>query len=138
MEHSGVEKVIAHEGFDAHNGIHVVRCGEGMSEVRVALTDKSLNVWRIPHGGLLYSIADVAAGAAATGGRDNGVVTVSGTLNFLHAAKGAKSLIARAQEEKRGRTTSFYSIRITDEDETLIATASFVMHNTTAYGERAR
>lgn len=137
MEHSELEKVIAHEGFDAHNGIHVVRCGEGTSEVCVELTDKSLNVWRIPHGGLLYSIADVAAGAAATGERDNGVVTVSGTLNFIRAAKGAKRLIARAREDKCGRTTSFYSIRITDEKETLIATASFIMHNTTAYGVRA-
>ena len=58
------------EGFNSHNHIVVTEVGDGTSIVEVKLAPESLNPLGMAHGGLIFTLCDVATGVAArTGGR---------------------------------------------------------------------
>ena len=58
------------EGFNSHNHIVVTEVGDGTSVVEVKLVQESLNPLGMAHGGLIFTLCDVATGVAArTGGR---------------------------------------------------------------------
>ncbi len=76
------------------------------------------------HGGVIYSICDTIAGTAAT---SHGTVatTLSGTINYLNAARNCKRLIAETKEVKYGKQTSVYQVNVTNEDGVAIAATTF-------------
>jgi acyl-CoA thioesterase len=56
-------------GFNSHNHIVVTEVGEGTSVVEVEMTQDAMNPLGMAHGGLIFSMCDVATGVAArTGG----------------------------------------------------------------------
>ena len=58
------------QGFNSHNHIVVTEVGEGTSVVEVEMTQDAMNPLGMAHGGLIFSMCDVATGVAArTGGR---------------------------------------------------------------------
>ena len=62
-------------GFHRHNGIRLVEAGPGRAVVEAGITRDSLNPMGFIHGGLMFTMADMAAGCAClTHGR--GVVTL--------------------------------------------------------------
>lgn len=113
--------------FNAANGIHALRVEEGFAEIAVTLTEKSKNAWGVPHGGLLFSLADVAAGLAAQALRDGRVVTVSANVNFIRAARGT-SLRAVGKELRSGRSVGFFDASVFDENGELLLAGQYVMH----------
>ena len=57
-------------GFNSNNHIVVTEVGEGTSVVEVEMTQDAMNPLGMAHGGLIFSMCDVATGVAArTGGR---------------------------------------------------------------------
>ena len=54
-------------GFNRHNEIQIVDVDDGTSVIEVPLRKESNNPLGIAHGGLIFSICDVAAGVAALG-----------------------------------------------------------------------
>lgn len=114
--------------FNLANGVHAVKAEDGRAVVSVTLTRDSMNIWGIPHGGLLFTLGDVAAGLAAQTVCDGSVVSVSGTIDFLSAARGADSLSAEASVIKKGKTIAFVRVQITDDHGSDIAAAQYVMH----------
>lgn len=113
--------------FNAANGIRAVRVEEGVAEIAVTLTEKSKNIWGVPHGGLLFALADVAAGLAAQSLKECRVVTVSANVNFIRAAKGT-SLRAIGKELRSGRSVGFFDSSVFDEHGELLLTGQYVMH----------
>lgn len=113
--------------FNVANGIHTVRVEEGFAEVAVTLTEKSKNAWGVPHGGLLFSLADVAAGLAAQSLKEGRVVTVSANVNFMRVAKGS-SLRAIGKELRSGLSVGFFDASVFDEHGELLLTGQYVMH----------
>ena len=74
------------EGFNSHNHIVVTEVGDGTSVVEVKLVQESLNPLGMAHGGLIFTLCDVATGVAArTGGRIT--VTLDSNIHFLRRAK---------------------------------------------------
>ena len=115
--------------FNAANGIYAVSVEEGHAEVAADLTPDSKNIWDIPHGGLVYSLGDVASGLTVHSVHDGRAVTVSGTLNYLRSAgKTARRLTGTGRLIKRGRTMAFVQVEIQEDGETLIASGQYVLH----------
>ena len=52
-------------GFNSHNHIVVTEVGEGTSVVEVEMTQDAMNPLGMAHGGLIFSMCDVATGVAA-------------------------------------------------------------------------
>ena len=62
------EKLLAYgtkaEPFTVHNHIRVTDLQDGEARVELTLQPESLNRWGTAHGGILFALADIAAGTA--------------------------------------------------------------------------
>ena len=106
--------------FNAHNGIQLVDVDDHCSVVEVTLTPNSLNPLRTVHGGLIFSLLDVATGVAArAGGRMT--VTQNANIYYLRPGRNTGKLTAKGRVIKEGRQTGLCEAEIFDDDGTLIA-----------------
>ena len=106
-------------GYNHHNGIKLVALEEGHSIVEVQLTRDSMNPQGTAHGGLIFSLADTAAGCACIS-RGRSAVTLSGNVNYLRPGKG-EYLRAEATEQHYGSKTAVYRVTITDPQQNKVA-----------------
>jgi acyl-CoA thioesterase len=79
-----------------------------------------LNFHGIPHGGVIFSLAD-AAFAAAGNSYGQTAVALNVNISFLSAAPVGARLYAEATEESLGRRTALYRMAVTTDDGTLVA-----------------
>ena len=106
--------------FNAHNGIQLVDVDDHYGVVEVTLSPNSLNPMKTAHGGLIFSLLDVATGVAArSGGRMT--VTQDANIYFLRPGKNTAKLTAKGRVIKEGRQTGLCEAEIFDDDGTLIA-----------------
>ena len=91
--------------FVARLGIELRDLGDGWCEAALRLQDWHLQQTGVAHAGVLATIADHCAGAAATTQLAEGefVVTVEFKINLLRGARGER-LSCRAEVLKRGST----------------------------------
>ena len=82
------------EPFDKHNHIYLIGVEEGMAQVGLDIHPESLNRWGMPHGGLLFTLCDVASGIALLTVRPESCVTLNGAIDFIAAGPSQGKLIA--------------------------------------------
>lgn len=111
--------------FNSHNGIKIHALADNYAEVRVELGEHTSNALGITHGGIVFAICDVAAGYA-TIARSQHIVTQGANINYLRTPVG-KYLIAKAKPIKEGRTTSVMEVRVYDDTDRLVASATFTV-----------
>lgn len=103
----------------------------GYCRVSLRLQPHMVNFQGYPHGGVIFSLADVAFGAACNAhGEPSVALTV--TISYLAAVKPGSRLIAEGRERKRGRRAGFYDISVTTDDGTLVALLHCVSHRVSA------
>ena len=107
-------------GFNRHNGISLVEVSEGRSVVAVKITRDSLNPQGTAHGGLVFSLADTAAGCACLA-HGRVAVTLSASANYIRPGRG-EWLRAQAFEQHYGSKTAVYRVDVTDPQNQLVAT----------------
>ena len=74
------------EPFLAHNFMRTTDLDDGTATVTLPMHTESLNRWGGAHGGILFSLCDVAMGMAIMTLRQEMVVTVNATIDYLSAA----------------------------------------------------
>lgn len=100
-------------GYNRHNGIRLVEAADGRAVVEVQLSRESLNPQGTAHGGLIFSLADTAAGCACMS-RGRVGVTLSGNVNYLRPGLGTL-LRAEATELHYGTKTALYRVTVRDD-----------------------
>ena len=103
-----------------HMTIEEVR--PGYAKVSMPLTDPVKNGMGFAHGGTIFSLADIAFGAAANDGSDNFVVTLSTTINYIRPGA-TGPLVAIAEAIHQGKHIQNYEVKVYDGDGKLIAQA---------------
>ena len=112
--------------FLQRHNMTIVEAWEGHARVDMTIDDSMLNVFQIVHGGLLFSLADTAAGTASfASGRES--VTLNASINYIKPATG-KKITAIATEISRGHTIGNYEVFLFNEEETIISRATFTMY----------
>ena len=107
------------EGFILNNDYRLIEVSKGYCKMEAKITDKSLNPYKIVHGGFLFGMADTAAGIAAV--TLNGkTVTVNATMDYFHFVKKGK-IVAEAKCIKEGKTISVFEVSLYDENVNLVA-----------------
>jgi acyl-CoA thioesterase len=99
---------------------------------RVALTVKPdmLNHRGFAHGGVIFSLADVAFGAACNAHGETALALTT-TITYLAAVAPGSRLIAEGRERKQGRRAGFYDIRVHTAEGVLVAALTCLSHRVT-------
>ena len=114
-----IQEFILKDTFARHCGIELIEVGEGFAKTRVTLADYHLNGLSMPHGGIIFALADVAFAAAAN---YRGIPTVALNVNISYLkSTESKTLYADVHEvNEKGRVGSYHA-KITDETGQIIA-----------------
>lgn len=106
------------------NHMELVDAGEDWAQMELKVYEGSLNPLGLVHGGALFTLADSAGGAAAhTDGRD--YVTLSSSFTFLHSALPGDTVRAKGTVRRRGQTTCYVNVDVTNQKEELLASGNY-------------
>ena len=108
-------------------GVKYLELRRGYCRVSLALQPHMVNFQGYPHGGVIFSLADVAFGAACNSHGDP-AVALSVTIDFLAAVTSDTTLVAEAREVKQGRRAGFYEVSVTTDDGRPVAAAHCIAH----------
>lgn len=112
--------------FRILNDYDLVSLEHDKAVFRLELHPESLNTYGLPHGGILFAIADEAGGAAAhTDGRF--YVTQNCSFNFLKTQSHG-ILYAMGQVRRRGKAVVLVETDVINETGDLLATGQFSYH----------
>jgi acyl-CoA thioesterase len=126
-----ISERIRTESWAQSLGVEYVEIRRGYCRLRLRLQPHMVNFQGFPHGGVIFTLADVAFGAACNSHGET-AVALSVTIDFLAAATPEATLVAEAHEVKQGRRAGFYEVRVTSEDGQTVAAAHCIAHRITS------
>ena len=120
-------KRVNEEPFARKMNLKLVDLGAGYSVVEMTFTEDMENIFGMAHGGAICALIDEAF---ETAGNSHGTVAVALNMNITYTAapKPGSQLRAVAKEVNLTRRTATYDIRVTDQDDTLIAVCSALVY----------
>ncbi len=106
--------------FAKHNNIKLIEVKEGYAVTEMEINENHLNAAGTVHGGAIFSLADLALGAAAN---SFGVLNLSlnATISYIKTAKSGK-LRAIAKKISKSKKISVYQVEVKDDTNNLVAT----------------
>jgi uncharacterized protein (TIGR00369 family) len=110
--------------FDRHLGIQVLEATPARVRLQLTIAPEHTQIHEVVHGGVYCSLVETAASiGAALSARAFGrtIVGVENQTSFLRAA-GSGVLHVLAEPLSAGRRTQVWSVRITNDEEQLVAT----------------
>ena len=110
--------------FARYVGISITEMKLGWAKAEVEIKGEHMNPIGSVHGGLLATLADCTAGAAASSYGIQ-ITTLSCNLNYLRPGINARRLIATARELKHGHRVSVYSVRVMNQDGIVLTDGTF-------------
>ena len=108
--------------FAAQLGVRFVETGLDRVVAELEIRDSLLNVRGVLHGGALMALADTVGGTAAVLNLPAGTstATIESKTNFFATGKGGV-LRAEATPLHKGRSTTVWQTRVTDESGKLLS-----------------
>ena len=108
-------------------GVKYLELRRGYCRLRLTLQPHMVNFQGYPHGGVIFSLADIAFGSACN---SHGVpaVALNVSISYLAAVPPTATLVAEGRERKQGRRAGFYEISVSTEEGTLVALVHCVAH----------
>jgi len=99
--------------FAAYLGAEIEAIEPGYSRVSLTVSEDMQNFHGMTHGGLIFSLGDIAF-AAASNAHGQTAVALNVSISFLKAARAGAQLIAEAREQHLGGRTALYEITVTE------------------------
>ena len=108
------------EGYARKQGLQLVDVAPGRAVVEMTPDGDDENIFGMVHGGAIFSIIDEAFQISCN---SHGTVAVALSMSVVYhnPPPRGRTLRADSREVHRSRKTGTYDIRVTDEDDTLIA-----------------
>lgn len=106
--------------FARHLGIELLELRPGYCRAGLTLAPYMVNGLGLPHGALIFALADFAF-AAACNSHGLAAVALNMDIHFLASPDPESRLIAEALEIRCGRRTGLYRMSVTTDDEKLVA-----------------
>jgi acyl-CoA thioesterase len=108
-------------------GLRYLELRRGYCRTTLTLQPHMVNFQGYPHGGVIFTLADVTFGAACNShGAD--AVALSVTISYLRAVTPGVTLVAEGRQVKQGRRAGFYAISVTTEGGAPVAAAHCIAH----------
>ncbi|RLD92803.1 MAG: hydroxyphenylacetyl-CoA thioesterase PaaI [Aquificota bacterium] len=93
-------------------GARIEEVTPGYARVTLTVDDKHLNAANVCHGGVLFTLADLAF-ALASNSHGQTALALEVSFSFLKAAVEGDQVVAQAREVHLGRRTATYLIEVT-------------------------
>ena len=116
---AAVEQFIRHDPFAKFLGADIEMIEEGYARVSLLISAEHTNFHGSTHGGILFSLADIAFSAACNA-RGQTAVALNVDISFLQATRADDRLTAEARELSLQGPIGLYELTIRHND-TLVA-----------------
>ncbi len=115
-----IDFVSKYDKFGQLVGTEIVSVGSGSAIARLEIKECHLNGGGVAHGGAIFTLADLAFAAAVN---SHGRVSVGASTNIVYVNPGLPGdiLTATATEINCGHKMASYDVRVTNQDDKLIA-----------------
>ncbi|MHB8828967.1 MAG: PaaI family thioesterase [Syntrophales bacterium] len=120
---AAIENQVVKEPFAGKLGLRLIELAPGRAVVEMGPQEDLANIFGMTHGGAIFSLIDEAFEVSCNA---HGTVAVALSMNVVyHRAPAQKSrLRAESVEIHRSNRTATYEIKVTDEDDALIASCT--------------
>ena len=131
MTKEQIKEMIAGNVFPNVSGVEVIEDEEGNYLTRVTLTPSHKNPYGSAHGGLIYTMADAAAGFASCTVAEM-PVTLHSDFHFIKNVKEGV-ITAKAEVLQKGGRIVLLRVRVTSDSDVLLGEGTFTYYE---YGGR--
>ncbi|MDH3533322.1 MAG: hydroxyphenylacetyl-CoA thioesterase PaaI [Gammaproteobacteria bacterium] len=114
------EKMYANDKASQKLGIEIEIPEPATAVATMRVHNDMLNGFDVCHGGLVFTLADTAF-AFACNAYDRLTLAAAANIDFLRPAVRGDELVATATEDYRGQKTGFYTIRVRNQRDELVA-----------------
>jgi acyl-CoA thioesterase len=108
-------------------GIEYLEIRRGYCRLGLTLQPHMVNFQGFPHGGVIFSVADIAFGTACNA-HGAPAVALSMTISFMTAVAAGSRLFAEARAVKQGRRAGFYEVVVSTVSGMPVAQVHCVAH----------
>jgi acyl-CoA thioesterase len=109
-----IDAVIQRDPFACLLGAEVEVVAPGHSRVTLTITEQMANFHGSTHGGVIFSLGDLAF-AAASNSRGQTAVALNVAINFLQPSRPGDCLIAEAVETSANGPVALYAVTVKNE-----------------------
>jgi acyl-CoA thioesterase len=121
------DKVNREDTFSQRVGVKLVELLPGFARTTLAVTDESINIYKMAHGGAIFSIADQACEAAGNSYGEP-AVALQQNIHFLAASKSGDLLEATAKVSHRSKRIGLIEFDVRNQEGLLIAIGQQVIY----------
>lgn len=114
------EEFLRRDHFASLLGIELCEAENGRARARLKIDEKHLNGLNMAHGGAIFGLADLVF-AAASNSYDRIAVGIHADIYFLKSVRKGEVLTGEATELSRSDKIATYAIKITNDQDELIA-----------------
>jgi len=120
-------KRVKEEPFARKMNLELLELNDGYSVVEMTFAEDMENIFGMAHGGAVFALIDEAFETASN---SHGTVAVALNMNITYTAAAARGSRLRAEARELNRTprTATYDIKVTDENQTLIAVCQALVY----------
>ena len=123
-------QAVEKESFAQTLKMELVELEDGYSVVRMVYNPEQMdNIYSRAHGGAVFGLIDEAF---ETAGQTEGTIAVALNVNITYIASPQPGVVLEAQARRVSQTkkTAVYDIKVTDQDDCLIATCQALAYRT--------
>jgi len=118
---------VAQEPFAKLFGLKLVELAEGYAKVTMTFTPEMENIFGKAHGGSLFALIDEAF-ETASNSHGTMAVALNMSVSYLASPPPGTVLTATAREINRTKKTAVYEIKVTTEDNSLLASCQALVY----------
>ncbi len=125
-----IQQAVKREPFAQALKMELVELEDGYSVVRMVYDPEKMdNIYSRAHGGAVFGLIDEAF---ETAGQTGGTIAVALNVNITYIASPQPGVVLEAQARRVSQTkkTAVYEIKVTDQDNSLIATCQALAYRT--------
>ena len=121
------DKVNREDTFSQRVGVKLVELLPGFARTTLAISDESINIYKMAHGGAIFSVADQACEAAGNSFGEP-AVALQQNIHFLAAGKPGDFLEATAKVSHRSKRIGLIEFEVRNQEGLLIAIGQQVIY----------
>jgi acyl-CoA thioesterase len=121
------DKVNSEDTFARLIGIKLIELQPGFARTTLSITDETINIYQMAHGGAIYSVADQACEAAGNSFGDP-AVALQHSIHFLNAGKSGDLLEATAKVTHQSNRIGLIEFEVRNQAGLLLATGQQIIY----------